>query len=342
MKKFLALSVLLALPVLATAGPGDWVYKGSVAGPVWSNTRIAVDSTNAVYVAGDKSVFKSVDIAAAVAADPLVAPNWTLMIDGNIPDPTNPDPALQHLTGNSAALNTYQGIAVDPTDDSVYFVCDGDATVQGRIDKFSSAGVADGTIADIKITLGDRTGAAQVLSDGNLLIANYTGNILVMDAATGALGAWTDTTSGTFLRDIDLKGDTVLGGLSGSSIAITGGTAADITGYTTVTSIAAGITSTTWDVSCGVEYFAADDSVLVTNFNDRAVYVSDATTNALVQTVDFNDASTDVLIKVSDIAAFSAAGTDYLVATAAAATALYVWTKDTTPPAAVSEWQLLD
>lgn len=330
MKKILALSVLLALPVLATAGPGTWAYKGAVAGPVWSNIRLAVDSTNAVYVSGDSSVYKSTDIAAAVAADPLVAPTWSLIIDGT------------SATGHAVALNGYQGIGVDLTDDSVYLACDGDATTQGRIDKFTSAGVADGTIANIQITLGDRLGGVQVLSDGNLLVSDLFGKILVMDAGTGALGAWTDTTCGTYLRDIDLAGDTIVCGLNGSSSAITGGTAADITGYTTVAAVATGTTSTTWDVSCGTDYFAADDTILVTNFNDQAIYVSNNADYTLAQTIDFNAASGDPAIKVSDIVAFSADGTDYLVATAAAATALYVWTKATTPPAAVSEWQLLD
>jgi hypothetical protein len=350
---FLTAAVALASGV-AFAGPADWAFAGSFGAP--SNftpatdhsiaaVRIAVDSAGKMYVAVTPGATDKLVWSATAPTTSLTTPTYTLVTSASTED-----------LGNG-----WQGISTDAAN-NVYLSGDDGAGVvtPSKIRKFDSTGTAAaafGTAGTVLYPSAQaRFSGNALFSNGTLLAVNLHGSAaVVFNTTTGdEITSW-PWTAGLYVRDVAIKQDTVGGNdeiflmKSGKVVKVTGGTAAAPAGYTTVTPWETGGTPPPFDTSFQVKpsltYFAKDDTLIHGNWDVAAggtennAYVVDAATGNVIQTLAG-------IYRAGDCAAYTAGGVDYLyvlnggVNTGTPDGVIQVYTKPTTPAAAVNEWSL--
>ena len=308
MKKVLICTLIMLVSVCAFAGPGDWSFYKTTDTPglTIGVQRVSTDSTGAAYYSvnmsgGEQSVYK--------ATDPT-SPSFTLIVR------------------DDSMSNGFQGMCSDSSN-NFYAMGESGAAGSGALRKFDSSGnlvTSFGTGGVVNPE--DRMTGMDIMSDDNTLIATtFGGQMWTFDATTGTSETAANTGSGNYVRDLAVQpddgagNDVIFFNQSGDLKRITGGSVSDPTGYTTVEDWGTGITNTdtSWQVRAGVGYFAADDTVIYANKDDNQVYVVNASTGDLVQTLGSGvvDASADVesgdFVQPSDAEVFVSGEYDYLV-----------------------------
>lgn len=350
---FLTAAVALASGV-AMAGPADWTYAGSFGSP--SNfspatdhsiaaVRTAIDSTGKMYVAVTPGAGNRLVWSATAPTTSLTTPTYTLLSSASYDNMANGFQGISTDAANNVYLTGDDGIGTGP------------APLNGStIQKFDSTGAAVATFGTAGTVVYPNTAVRMtgnaLFSNGNLLTVNVHGTTnTVFNSVTGTeIASWA-CAIGTFPRDVAIKQatDEIFVMKSGQIFKVTGGTAAAPTGYTTVVAWEFGGTPPAFNTSSQVKpsltYFAKDDTLIHGNWDvatggtENSAYVVDASTGNVIQVLAG-------IYRPGDCAVYTAGGVDYLyvlnggVNTGTSDGVIQVYTKPTTPAAAVNEWSL--
>lgn len=340
-KLFVATLAALGLATAAQAGPGDWTWEKLVPAPeltpgvsTISGQRLTADSLGQIYIATNSS-------------SPIDERVWKATNFDAVSTPTLPD--YVEVVRNDTLVNGFQGMVCDDAN-NVYLLGEGGANGTNRLYKFNSAGVADpafGTAGVVALDL--RHTGMGLMSDGNLLATNFGGNLYKIDAVTGDMITSTTAVSvPNFVRDLSVKqdaggNDVIFLNRSGDLVKYAGGSVSDLAAYTATQNYDGVVNAdTTFNIRAGLVYFEADDTVIFCNKDDQKVYVCDAATGAVVQTLGSGTEGTAPgnLAQPSDVAVFQKAGVDYLVIVQAA-NVLTVYTKPSTT-SSVIDWSVYE
>ena len=342
----------------AFAGPGDWTFAGSFYAPYHTadqsttasaaTNRIAIDSTGKMYVT----------VGTNDALDKLI---WSTQAPTT--DFTTPTYTLVGSVSNEDMANGWQGLAIGASDVLYASGDDGAGTVMpDQIRKYDSAGSpvtafgTNGTVFYDPNAAVPPAGAATrrfssvgVMSNGDIMAIQLLGqSAIIFDGTSGdELTSFTWGLGG-YARDIAVVQDSVNGNdtlfvmRNGSLRRITGGSTSNYAGYQTIEPWTLNATpppyDTTFNVKPGVGYFAKDNTLMHGNWDPAAggtennAYVVDAANGNTLQVLSG-------IYRAGDLAAFTSGATDYLYVLNGSQF-IQVYTKPTTPPAAVAEWSL--
>lgn len=335
----------IGLAAPATSSAQDWEFWKSFETPGASSAivRLGIDSNGTLILNNtggtDKIVYRSEDVLTALFAD--AAPTYSIMHQ------------------NNGMLNGYQGIDFDAAD-NVYITGDADASNPGEVLKFDANGdpVTDFGVNGV-LTLPDEirlTGAALTSDEATLVAANFGGPLFTIDAVTGAEAVQVaDTGTGNFLRDIAIRpvdggDDEIYGNVTSQLWRFTGGSATDVSGYTTAVNLTPALPLSNpqaFSVRPSVTYFAADDVLIFSNIDDTtsSVVVYDPVEDEIVQTLTTFGAGDANLNQTGGVAALHAVadpddGTEYdLLFVSQFGSALVVYRKAL--PTSVQDWTIL-
>ncbi len=343
---FLTAAVALASGV-AMAGPADWAYLGRVDAPLNNSglkalacTRLAMDTNGNAYVAhyGDSQLQVHLDKFLPPTGPVLTVPAYTRVHDKYL----------------AVAANGIMGLMPDASGGMYFAMDNGNSPLPNYIGKVNS----DGTTGTFNIdTTGKRINAIGLNAAGELLAFPLTGGAQVWryDATSGApladipitltgnirdaikvtvggVDKWFMNRSGNLMR-VDLASATVDAGLvDGSSNPITVTDVGGAGGY-------------------GVTYFAKDDTVIYCTHDNAAVslrstiYVVNPATRQAVQVIDGLEetppsSGITKAVKPADALCYTIGTTDYMLLANSSQNYLTVFSKPTTPAAAVNEWSL--
>ena len=343
---FLTAAVALASGV-AMAGPGDWAFLGKVDTPLnnsgaktLAGMRLGMDTNGNAYLAhyGDSQMQVYLVKFAPPTGPTLTVPAYTRV----------------HEKYTAVNANGIMGMVPDASG-GMYFALDiGNSPQPNYIGRVN----ADGTTGTLVIdTTGRRINAIGLNTAGELLAFPLLGGAGVWryDATTGApladvpitltgnirdavkvtvagVDKWFINRSGNLQR-LDLAAATVEAGLvDGSNNPIT-------------------FTDTASAGTHGVAYFPKDDTVIYLAHDNVAVsarsniYVVDPATRQAVQVIDGLEETTvgsgvGKAVKPGDAICYTVGTTDYMLVTQSSQNSMSVFSKPTTPAAAVNEWSL--
>lgn len=250
-------------------------------------------------------------------------PNWVLMVQDN------------------AMANGFQGLTVDPAG-NLYVLGESGAAGTGTLRKFDPAG----NLLWLVNPTARMTGM-DILSNGKLIATTFGGQLYTYDPATGAETLAANTGAGNFVRDLVVQRDPVNGkdilwaNRSGSLIRISGGSAADVMGYSKVEIWAAG-TDSTFQVRAGVAF---DQDVQTAIFGNREEHivrvVNPGEANDIIQVLGSGTQGTALgnFDKPTDAVIMDIEGHRYMYIVQEG-TVISVYSDYEVPPSSVPDWMM--
>jgi hypothetical protein len=332
---FLVCAVLFGT-VTCFAGPADWAYQGSFATPNFGTAetigvqRLMTDSAGRLYLSVNAAVPNEYIYRCTAPTTDLSTPTYTLIVQ------------------DTGMNNGFQGLACDSSN-NFYVMGESGTAGTGQLRKFDSAGTlvtAFGT-SGIVTPVARMTGMA-LLSDGNLVATTFGGALYKYNASTGVESGPFTSALANYTRDLAVKpdaggNDVIFGTQSGRLKRVTGGSVTNLAGYTTAVDWFTGATpsdsGTSVRPSC--YYFGNDDTVIFGNYTDHRVFVVNASTGNVLQTLGdgTNEYGAGQLGGASDVAVTRSGGKDYLYV-CTAWPVVQVYSKNTTPVASVNDWSI--
>lgn len=337
-------AVVLATATTCSAGPADWAYLGKFATPNFGSgetigvQRLASDSLGNLYLSVNAANPHQYIYKCVAPTTSMTTPTYTMVL--NYP-----------VMGNG-----FQGLTCDSAN-NLYVMGESGAVGTGALRKYDSAGnlVTSFGNAGVTTPTARLTGLA-VLSNGTLLSTTFGNMFYTFDSTTGVESGPTTSPLANYVRDLAVKpdvggNDVIFANQSGRCKQVTGGSVTNVAGYLTsvdwFTGASPAPVDSTWDVRAGITYFAKDDTVIFCNkanpsngINNYAYVVNSATGNAVQVLGDgTNQSGTNQLGGASDATVITSGGVDYLYV-ATQWPAVQVYSKATTPAAAVSDWSI--
>lgn len=346
LKQCLAASVALLVVGSATFAPAaTWTYKGQFPSPNWGLgetngvQRLCADSAGNLYLSVNAGSPAEYIFKCVAPTDVMTTPSYTQVLQ------------------DSAMLNGFQGMVTDASN-NLYVMGESGTTGTGTLRKFDSSGnlVAGFGTAGV-VTTTDRLTGMALLSNNTLVATTVWGSQLYsFNTTTGAqLGAVQSPLS-TFTRDLAVRPDPAAGNdvifavQSGLLKKLSGGSATNLAGYTTIVDWCTGGTPAPVNVGNSVRpgacYSASDNTVIFGNFTTtisptNCVYVVDASTGNCLQTIGdgtYGSGPTQ-LAGPSDVAVIVQGAKKFLYISTQAGYVV-VYTQDST--AVVNEWSLFN